>query len=371
MYYELADTQIDLQDFSAAERSARLGLEMALQINGEDHVDAVRLRMMLGNALLGAGHSAEGLEQLGRAKRDVLRLVGPDDPFHTRAVLETYGSWQTDVGDIAEGIGDLRAVIANRLRLDDSPLNLSPSMRKIAKGLIELGRYEEAGKTVDEVAAIYEGNDQWKSGTPRYNGVTLLRVQLALAESRLDAAHELLGKLVYDSDPKNVGRADAAAAAGLRTINWLTEAQIALATDNIESNVQAQLAKARAEIESSRLVKDRELYLSSADLIEGESRLKRREPAAALPLLQRALKAREVLFVAPHPRLAEALTLLATCYLELGRVDESRELVARAAAIDAHYPQLSDRYRRPLRELQARLPARATRPSKSATRRSG
>jgi tetratricopeptide (TPR) repeat protein len=230
-------------------------------------------------------------------------------------------------------------------------------MRKIAKGLIELGRYEEAGKTVDEVAAIYEGNDQWKSGTPRYNGVTLLRVQRALAESRLDAAHKLLGELVFDSGPKNVGRADAAANASLRTVNWLTEAQIALATDNIEGDVQAQLAKARAEIKSSRLVKDRELYLSNADLIEGESRLKRHELAAALPLLQRALAAREALFVAPHPRLAEAQILVATCYLELGRTEESQGLAAKAAAIDAHYPELSDHYRRPLKELQVRLKA--------------
>ena len=362
MYYQLADTQRELQDFAAAERSARQALQMALQVNGEDHVDAVRARTMLGKVLLAGGRSREGLDQLARAKRDVLRLLGPDDPFHTRDVLEANGSWQSDVGDIAEGLDDLNAVVANRRRVGGDMLNLTVSLRTIARDLIELGRYEEAGKTIEEVAAIFEANGR-KPGTPRYNSVTFLRVQLAQAQGRMDAARKLLGELVFNNDPKSDS--------SLRIAKWLTEADIAMETAGDASEMETLLANARAEIERSGLVKGRELYLSSADLIEGESRLKRHDAATALPLLQRALAARETLFVAPYPRLAEAQTLLATCYLELGRTNEALELAATAAAIDAHYPQLSDHYRRPLRELQARLQAPAKPASHPAARARG
>jgi hypothetical protein len=362
MYYQLADTQRELQDFADAERSARRGLEMALQVNGEDHVDAVRLRMMLAKILLDAGHSREGLGELARARRNVLRLLGPDDPFHTRDVLELNGTAQSDVGDMAEGLDDLSSVVATRRRVEGATLNLTPSLRAMARDLIELGRFEDARKAIDEVAAIFQANG-WKAGTSRYNGVTLVRAQLAKAEGRMDVARTLLGELVFDTDPKS--------ASSLHIAKWLAEADIAVQTGNIASDVETLLANARAELERGGLVKDRELYLSSADLIDGESRLKRHDAATALPLLQRALAARETLFVAPHPRLAEGQTLLATCYLELGRTNEARELAAKAAAIDAHYPQLSDQYRRPLRDLQARLQAQLKPAPRLAVRERG
>ena len=56
-YYQLADTQKNLRDFAAAERSGRQALQMALAINGENHIDAVRTRMMLGNVLVASGQS--------------------------------------------------------------------------------------------------------------------------------------------------------------------------------------------------------------------------------------------------------------------------------------------------------------------------
>ena len=92
-------------------------------------------------------------------------------------------------------------------------------------------------------------------------------------------------------------------------------------------------------------------------VIDGESRLKRHDANGALPLLQRALVEREKFLVAPNPRLAETQILLALCYLETGKVTQARELATSAAAIESHYGELSDRYRRPLKELQARLQA--------------
>jgi hypothetical protein len=179
----------------------------------------------------------------------------------------------------------------------------------------------------------------------------------------MDAARQLAGELVVDNDSKN--------AASVRIAKWLAEADIAMETTNVASEVDVPLMKARAGIQDTARGRDRDLYASSADLTEGESRLKRHDAAGALPLLQQALAVREKLFIAPHPRLAEAQTLLATCDLELGKTEEARALAAAATAIDAHYPELNDQYRRPLRELQARLDAQSKSTSHLAARGRG
>ncbi|HEY2394597.1 MAG TPA: serine/threonine-protein kinase [Rudaea sp.] len=348
MYYQLADTQKRLRDFAAAEHSARQALQIALAINGEEHIDAVRTRMMLGTVLLEGGRLREGLDLLALAKRGVLKLVGPDDPFHTPDVLEFNGTWQSDVGNVAEGLADLQAVVAIRRRVEGDTLHVANVLRAVATDQIDLGRYDDARRAIDEAAGIYEANGRQRS-TPAYNGITSVRLRVAEAEGRMDDARRLIAELAPAADTKS--------ASAVHIAKWLLEAEIAMETSNVASEVEVPLAKARAEIENSRLVANRKLYLSSADLIEGESRLKRDDAGEALPLLQRALAAREELLVIPNPRLAEAQSLLALCYLETGKSAVARELATSAAAIEAHYAQLSERYRRPLEELQGRLQA--------------
>jgi tetratricopeptide (TPR) repeat protein len=346
MYYQLADTEKHARDFVAAERSARQALQIALAVNGEEHIDAVRTRMMLGTVLLeSGGRVREGLDLLALAKRDVLKLVGPDDPFHTPDVLESNGTWQSDVGDVVEGLADLQAIVPIRRRLEGENLHVASLLRTIAADEIDLGRYDEARRTIDEATRIYEAKGR-KRGTPGYNSVTTLRLWLAEAEGRMDDARELDGELVPAADAKT--------AASLLIGKWLVEAEIAMETSNVPSEVEASLAKARAEFEKGVFANGK-LYESSADLTEGESRLKRRDANAALPLLQRALAMREELLVAPNPHLAEAQSLLAICYLESGKTAEAKELASTAAAIESHYPQLAERYRQPFEELQARL----------------
>jgi eukaryotic-like serine/threonine-protein kinase len=348
IYYQLADTQKGLRDFAAAERSGRQALQMALAINGEDHIDAVRTRMMLGTVLLESGQLREGLDLLAQAKRDVLRLVGPDDPFHTPEVLEFSGTWQSNVGDVSQGLTDLQASLAIRRRAESDSLRVANILRAMAVDQIELGRDDDARRTLDEAARIFESKGRTR-GTPGYNAIRFVRVRLAEAEGRMDEMRRLIDEFVPPADAKG--------AANLRAGQWLLEAEVAMETNNIESDVDNSLSKARAEIESNNFASNRGFYQSSADLIDGESRLKRHDANAALPLLQRALAEREKLLVAPSPRLAEAQTLLAICYLESGQVTQARELATAAAAIESHYDELSDRYRRPLKELQARLQA--------------
>ncbi len=347
-YYQLADTQKGLQDFAAAEQSARQALQMALAINGEQHIDAVRTRMMLGTVLLESGRLREGLDLLAIAKRGVLELVGPDDPFHTPAVLEFNGTSQADVGDVTEGLADLQAALAIRRRVDGDSLQVANLLRATAEAQIDLGHYDDARRSIDEAASIYETKGR-KRGTSGYNGIMFLRVRLAEAEGRMDDARRLIDEFVPPAEPKS--------AASLRAGQWLLKAEVAMETQNIESDVNDSLSKARAEIENNSFTTNRGRYQSSADLIDGESRLKRHDAATALPLLQRALAQREKFLVAPSPRLAEAQILLAICYLESGKPTQAQELATTATAIEAHYSELADRYRRPWKELQAGLQA--------------
>ncbi|HEX4480128.1 MAG TPA: serine/threonine-protein kinase [Rudaea sp.] len=347
-YYQLADTQKRLRDFPAAERSARQALQIALAINGEDHIDAVRTRMMLGTVLLESGRLREGLDLLAQAKRDVLKLVGPDDPFHTPEVLEFNGTWQSDVGDIAEGMADLQAALAIRRRTDGDSPRVGNMLRLIAMDQLDLGRYDDARRTIDDAAAVYEKRGR-KRGTSGYNGILFLKIRLAEVEGHLEDARQLLGEFTTPNDTK--------AAAVLRVAKWLIEAEIAMESDNAVSAVETPLAQARAEIDSGDIVTGADLYRSSADLIDGESRLKRHDMDGALQPLQRTLAAREKLLVAPHPRLAEVQSQLARCYAATGNLESARDLAAKAATIEAHYPQLSDRYRLPFNELQTELQA--------------
>jgi thioredoxin-like negative regulator of GroEL len=221
-------------------------------------------------------------------------------------------------------------------------------LRLIATAQVELGRYDDARRNVDEASQIFEANSD-KRGTPAYNPITFARVRIAKAERHMDDARRLLDDLVAAADPKSAAR--------LHATKWLLAAEIAMETGNAENDVEDSLTKARGEIESSDFIAIKGPYRSAADLIGGESRLNRHDANGALPLLQRALAEREKFLVAPNPRLAEAQTLLALCYLETGRVTQAKELAASAAAIESHYGELSDRYRRPLKELQTQLQA--------------
>ena len=346
-YYQLAETQILLRNFDAAEHSAKQALQMALAINGEDHIDAVRARMMLASVWVHAGRMREGLELLERVKRDVLRIAGPDDPFHTRDVLELSGRSDSDFGDTAEGLADLQAELAILRRTEPDGIYTANVLQVVVSDLTDLGRHDEAYKMIDEIVRIYAANGR-KPGTPGYNTVVSGRARLAQAEGRPDEVRRLLDGIVLPDD--------ATEASAVQASKSLLDAEFEMENRNEANKVDAALAQARAAITKSGIEgNQRKRYVSAADLIEGESHLLRGEANAAMPLLQSALTSRAGFMVSPSPRLAEAQSLLGQCYLEIGNRAAAQELADAAAAIVAHYAQLSEQYRRPVRQLQAKL----------------
>jgi serine/threonine-protein kinase len=91
-------------------------------------------------------------------------------------------------------------------------------------------------------------------------------------------------------------------------------------------------------------------------LVEGEALIRRKHAAEALPLLQGANQLSSNIFDPRRsPFLAGAKVALANCLLDLGRTGQARIEAREARRIQATHPELGEHYRRPLRELEARL----------------
>ena len=91
---------------------------------------------------------------------------------------------------------------------------------------------------------------------------------------------------------------------------------------------------------------------------EGKSLLLTRHASDALPLLQRAVQlGAEVYDPGRSPALADSQIALAKCLAELGHRDQARVLLVQAKAIHSTHKDLGEQFRKPLRELEARLAA--------------
>ncbi|MEO6365676.1 MAG: tetratricopeptide repeat protein, partial [Luteimonas sp.] len=134
----------------------------------------------------------------------------------------------------------------------------------------------------------------------------------------------------------------------------LFAAQIEQAAGRDRAAIQ-MTQRVRNAIDTSELGAYLKLHAMRADLIEGNSTLHAGNPAAALPLLQRALATRRALLATSSPEIADAQVALADCYLALGQRAAAQGLANEALAIHAAHAQLGEQYRGPLRDLQRRL----------------
>jgi tetratricopeptide (TPR) repeat protein len=350
-YAYLGQYEYRLQDIAGAEASTRLALQMAIAINGEDHVDTLQIEMRLGRILFDSGSTREGLALLQTAKQRALKIRGADDPIHTPLTLMEHGSAQVRMGLLEEGSLDLDAAVANRRKNQVGTTYLATALEVAASNLVESGRTDKALAYLDEASAI-----EMKSGiaphTSRANFNTNVRIRVALAETHAETARSLLSELFVDPD-ESLGISFTAIEM------WLLTAEIDLASGSGVS-AAALVQRVRSKIEKSGLGASLPFYALRADLVEGKAALQQHAPTVALPLLQRTLAMREQLLAPSSLRIAEAQIALAECQLALGREPEARSLADRATAIHAQHPQIGEQYRAPLRQLQDHLAGAAT-----------
>jgi TolA-binding protein len=94
---------------------------------------------------------------------------------------------------------------------------------------------------------------------------------------------------------------------------------------------------------------------ADASLWLGEAQCRTGQLPAATVNLERAVQLRETIDDQNSPWISQAQIALADCLLASGNRQQSRVLAAKAAAIQRTHKELGDQFRRPLKELQARL----------------
>jgi tetratricopeptide (TPR) repeat protein len=190
-------------------------------------------------------------------------------------------------------------------------------------------------------------------GTPPWdlNDVLLARAKLLVVTGQADEGAQTLQE--SSVKPDTVGRI---------TYGWLdvslARAEIALAQKRPEAAIE-QGGRVRRSIEESGLAPYFKRWEARAALDEGKGLLQTQRAPEALPRLQRAVQLGwEVYDLNRSLILADSQIALASCLLELGRRDQLHALLAQAKAIQSTYKDLSEQYKKPLRELELRLARR-------------
>jgi serine/threonine-protein kinase len=342
LYYQLAESESAALQHAAAEASARQSLAVALSTNGENHVDTLRGRMMLGRVLLEADRIKESLAFFSQAKQSALSLLGADDPFHTRSALAVNGRAQARAGELDAGLADLQSALAILRHHQISNLATAIALEDTASVLVELGRRSEALQELDEARSIRD-----RVGQPAGELSTLLRARAALDDGRPGDARSILSEIVV--------AANNPAAAKVWTIKrGLLKADVELQSGATEKAVQlASLVGNDAR--ASELAPNLRSAISDSELLEGLARVRGGDANAAHTVLAHALATRVDLYLLKSPKIAEAELALAECELALGHRSEAAGLVAAAEAIEAQHSSLSSRYYEPLRRLRVEL----------------
>jgi serine/threonine-protein kinase len=233
-----------------------------------------------------------------------------------------------------------------RKKFDAAPWFDARTQEAAAEGAIERGKYDAAAKALEEAEATERslGWDKMKL----FNDNVVLRTRLLLAEGFGDeAAKAFVEYRVVNQEPQP---------------NFLAQLEQALMRSEIDL-ARGKLVSAAAQSANVRLqhlAGESGVYLRSYDaralLIEGKARLLDHQVPQAVALLQQAVAlSRELYDKVQSPALADAEIALSRAYLAAGDRKRASQLRAEARAIHATHRDLGEHYRRPLRDLEARM----------------
>ena len=344
IYAVRADAQRHVLDFTGAEYSSRLALQIANDLKGSESVDVLQTEYRLGVLLSQTSRPLEGLPFLKSAVDRSVRLMGPDDVFHTPMVRRAYGVHLIRYGHVEEGTSLLALAMdrvrrANRAKTADFAMTLEYA----AAGETQLGHFRQAEAMLEEAHGIRGTQIEDPSITmPAWEG-------LLTATGRADRAASILEKYHLDEG-------------GKISYDWmelmLAGAKIRLAQNRPDAAAQ-QARAVRTSIQAGGLSGHFKLWESRAALLEGKGLLVLRRQTEALPLLQHAVAlGKDVYDPQCSPAYADSQIALAHCLVVLGRRDQAASLVASAKAIHSTHPELGDQYKQPLREVETLLKRR-------------
>jgi serine/threonine protein kinase len=341
-YAYLGQTQQSLTEFPAAETSLRKALEVSRKLNGEDHVDTLETELRLGIFLGGTARTTESLQHIERAKDILLRTRGADDPFFAPQVFLEYGRYLAYAGRLEEGLTYITKAVENRRKNRPGTSYLGSMLEVQAFVFIEMGRYSEAVRSMDEAEAIFA-----KANTPGFFLAADNRARYLMITGQLNEAESALGRFHPSAPAEGALPVDALR---LQTV----KGDVALARNDAAS--AGRLAGQVIEELAGSPVRD---YLKSlearATLIQGRADLELGRASEALPILQRSLELREAVMDPISPSLAAGQVALAECYVDLGEPQRARALADSARKALRAHAELGLQYLRPIRDLEKRL----------------
>ena len=350
-YAYQGEIDFELQYLPEAEQSFRGALAAARAVNGEDHVDTVQTRMRLGRFLFDVGQMSEGLTELAAARTLALRVRGPDDPFHTPQTVLEYGWGLERYGELREGLAYVEQAIANRRRNRPGTQYLANMLDCAAYGLIELGRYADARRYLDESRAIKLKFDQPPAWNLNHN--IILRARLALAQGNPAEAEQALADLFVAAPIANTFSLTGAE----RDLQY---AEVALAKG--DSARAAELARnVHTRADASPIASYLDGLRARAAFDEGRARLAQGDAEAAMPLLVFAADVRRHALSQASPLRLEAEIARAEAAMATGRTADAGAALTEARAVVARNAELAPHYLADLQRATDRFATRTAR----------
>ena len=342
---ELSRSAINMDDPAEALRYGNLAVQAYLALHQHDDPGArnssgeVAFAMMDSARPLEAIAYLDGLWHLSDAAR---REVESDDQL---AVLRAYAAAQNSSGRVEDALSTLDREMRLLARISAQRLWPTILERERTNAFIELGQLALAESALERATAA-ASRDQQKP-----ESLLLPRAKLALAQSKSEEARESLSALLsstnlYLSLRNRLGADCLVAEAWLREGRW-NEAEVGV-------------SKALVRIES---FKHREALAdleSRALWIRGRALLGRNDPAAALPMLERAVTLLEgVVDTRVSLQLSHVLGSLAQAQFRTGHALEARKTFERMKTINAQHPDIGPTVRAELASVARELSVRS------------
>jgi tetratricopeptide (TPR) repeat protein len=247
-------------------------------------------------------------------------------------------------GRLEDGLAYVEKAAENRRKNRPGTRYLAQMLQLQASILVDLGRYPEAKRLMDESAEIAQ-----KTKFPTQYLAVDERARLLIATGHASDADPVLQPFHSATPLPGALDIDSLLIENLRS-------EIALARGDPET--AGRLAGHVVQVLSASSARD---YMKSLDarasLVQGRSYLQLGRPTEALPLLQRSVELRQSAVEPVSPLLASAQIALAECYLSVGNRDQAQAMALTAKNSLGTHQQLSNLYTHPLEELQKNLQA--------------
>ena len=286
----LADSQVALQKWNAAERTLREAFGDAAATLGPDSPSTLVAMSKLAAVLHTNGQRPEARRLHADAVARVLKVKGSDDTLFTPILRIDHAQSHLAEGRPREALALIEAVVAVRRKHYPASSTLASGLRVQATALTALGRHDEARRAFAEALPMWQAAGGKDMLPWRHNRFHLDEARLDLASGKPAAAVARLAKVA--ARPPGQGQAPLA--------------------EEIERDLLLSRARLQLDDENSALALARQAHGALASVLA---------PAAAAAAAQG--------LAALH---AEAALILAQATLHAGQTAVARPLVAQALA---------------------------------------